>query len=143
MTQPVEPSSGVNAERRAKDRRGKDRRGKDRRAGKSALPVPVGAPMTAEAAPPTGDAVFTAQVLGQTGQSFGFPATLAAHAVEIRPGQVLRRRTMVSQRRSIAQTEDHSSVFPQATSATPEDWRYCAAHNQVRAVQHRTNNVAI
>ncbi len=75
MTEPVDPTAGVQIERRSKERRGKDRRSSDRRAGKSGLPVPVSGPASGpkpEAAAPRGpDAAFTAQMLGQSGQKRG------------------------------------------------------------------------
>lgn len=76
MTDPVDPISGAPSDRRVKDRRGKDRRGKDRRAGKSGLPVLAGAAPANDEAPAASEAVFAAQVLGQSGQKRGLKGGL-------------------------------------------------------------------
>ncbi len=78
MSDPIEPTAAVRADRRGKDRRASKRRdgeGADKRQTGSNLPVPVGPSRRAAADPePTaesGAAIFTAQLLGQDGQKRG------------------------------------------------------------------------
>jgi hypothetical protein len=79
MTQPIDPTSPIRAERRVKERRSSPRRQVDRRASAepAGLPVTTAAPPAADANPPAASAApadsaaFNAQVLGQHGQKRG------------------------------------------------------------------------
>ncbi len=80
MSDPIDPTRGVEPEKRVKERRSDERRAKDRRSrdrrseagqAKTALPVPVSSAKGSDPPTPTADAVFAAQLIGQTGQKRG------------------------------------------------------------------------